>query len=70
MSWDPVQAEIDGYVLSYSPSEGASGEIPVRPDSTSYMLAGLRPGVLYTVNIWAIQGSKASRKISTNAETG
>ncbi|XP_056277567.1 tenascin-N [Pseudoliparis swirei] len=69
VSWDPVQAEIDGYVLSYSPSEGASGEIPVRSDSTSYMLAGLRPGVLYTVNIWAIQGSKASRKISTNAET-
>ncbi|TNN45351.1 Tenascin-N [Liparis tanakae] len=69
VSWDPVQAEIDGYVLSYSPSEGASGEIPVRSDSTSYMLAGLRPGVLHTVNIWAFQGSKASRKISTNAET-
>uniref|UniRef100_A0A8C2ZX65 Tenascin N n=1 Tax=Cyclopterus lumpus TaxID=8103 RepID=A0A8C2ZX65_CYCLU len=69
VSWDPVQAEIDGYVLTYSTSDGSSGEIPVRSDSTSYMLAGLRPGVLYTVYIWAIKGSKASRKSSTNAET-
>ncbi|XP_074507346.1 tenascin-N isoform X2 [Sebastes fasciatus] len=69
VSWDPVQAEIDGYILTYSSSEGTSGEIPVASDSTSYRLTGLRPGVLYTVNIWAIKGSKATRKISTQAET-
>lgn len=34
------------------------------------MLTGLRPGVLYTVYIWAVKGSKASRKSSTQAETG
>ncbi|TMS09738.1 Tenascin-N [Larimichthys crocea] len=33
------------------------------------MLTGLKPGVLYTVYIWAIKGSKATRKISTRAET-
>ncbi|XP_028448757.1 tenascin-N isoform X2 [Perca flavescens] len=69
LSWDPVQAEIDGYILTYSSSEGFSEEIPVGSDSRSYMLTGLRPGVLYTVYIWAIKGSKASRKISTKAET-
>ncbi|XP_049889724.1 tenascin-N isoform X2 [Epinephelus moara] len=69
VSWDPVQAEIDGYLLTYSSSEGSSGEIPVGSDSTSYRLTGLRPGVLYTVYIWAIKGSKATRKISTKAET-
>nr|XP_046263480.1 tenascin-N isoform X2 [Scatophagus argus] len=69
ISWDPVQAEIDGYVLTYSSSEGSSGEIPIRSDTTSYTLTGLRPGVLYTVYVWAIKGSKASRKISTQAET-
>ncbi|XP_029310120.1 tenascin-N isoform X2 [Cottoperca gobio] len=69
VSWDPVQAEIDGYILTYSSSEGSSKEIPVGSDSTSYSLTGLRPGVLYTVYIWAIKGSKASRKISTKAET-
>ncbi|XP_027141308.1 tenascin-N isoform X4 [Larimichthys crocea] len=69
VSWDPVQADIDGYVLTYSSSEGSSEEIPVASDSTSYMLTGLRPGVLYTVYIWAIKGSKATRKISTRAET-
>uniref|UniRef100_A0A673BCW9 Tenascin N n=1 Tax=Sphaeramia orbicularis TaxID=375764 RepID=A0A673BCW9_9TELE len=69
VSWDGVQAEIDGYTLSYSSSEGSSEEIPVGPDRTSYRLTGLRPGVLYTVYIWAVKGDKASRKISTNAET-
>ncbi|KAI9544754.1 hypothetical protein NQZ68_001632 [Dissostichus eleginoides] len=69
VSWDPVQAEIDGYILTYSSSEGSSEEIPVGSDSSSYRLTGLRPGVLYTVYIWAIKGSKASSKISTKAET-
>ncbi|KAF0046971.1 hypothetical protein F2P81_000604 [Scophthalmus maximus] len=69
VSWDPVQAEIDGYVLTYSSSEGSSGEIPVGPDSTSYSLTGLRPGVLYTVYIWAIKGNKVSRKTSTQSQT-
>ena len=70
MSWEPAQAEIDGYILTYSSSEGLSEEIPVAPGSTSYMLTSLKPGVPYTVYIWAIKGSKASRKISTQAETG
>ncbi|KAK2822391.1 hypothetical protein Q5P01_022456 [Channa striata] len=69
VSWDPVQAEIDGYILTYSSTEGSSEEIPVGPDSTTYSLTGLRPGVLYTVYIWAIKGSKISKKLSTNAET-
>ncbi|XP_026231019.1 tenascin-N isoform X4 [Anabas testudineus] len=69
VSWDPVQAEIDGYILTYSSTEGTSEEILVGPGSTSYSLTGLRPGVLYTVYVWAIKGNKVSRKISTNAET-
>uniref|UniRef100_A0A3Q1I7U8 Tenascin N n=1 Tax=Anabas testudineus TaxID=64144 RepID=A0A3Q1I7U8_ANATE len=70
VSWDPVQAEIDGYKLTYSSTEGSSGEIQVGPESTSYSVTGLRPGVLYTVYIWAIKGNKVSRKTSTQAETG
>uniref|UniRef100_A0A3Q1GGU2 Tenascin N n=1 Tax=Acanthochromis polyacanthus TaxID=80966 RepID=A0A3Q1GGU2_9TELE len=69
VSWDPVQAEINGYILTYSSSEGSSEEIPVGSDRTSYMLSSLRPGVLYTVYVWAVKGSKATRKISTQAET-
>ncbi|XP_070775370.1 tenascin-N [Enoplosus armatus] len=69
VSWDPVQADIDGYILTYSSTEGSSEELPVGSDSTSYMLTGLRPGVLYNIYIWAIKGSKVSRKISTQAET-
>ncbi|XP_057712436.1 tenascin-N [Corythoichthys intestinalis] len=69
VSWDGVQAEIEGYVLTYTSSEGSSGEISLGPDATSYSLTGLRPGVIYTVYIWAIKGNKVSRKVSTQAET-
>lgn len=70
VSWDRVQAEIQGYMLSYTSAEGSSSEIPVGRDSTSYRLVGLRPGVLHTVYIWAYKGDKVSRKSSTEAETG
>uniref|UniRef100_A0A8C8FIN8 Tenascin N n=1 Tax=Oncorhynchus tshawytscha TaxID=74940 RepID=A0A8C8FIN8_ONCTS len=69
VEWQKVQAEIDGYVISYSSAEGSSGEISVGADSTSHRLTGLRPGVLYTVYIWAVKGSRVSRKSSTEAET-
>lgn len=70
VSWDKVQADIDGYTISYSSADGSSGKIPVGADSASYRLTGLRPGVLYTVYIWAVKGSRISRKSSTEAETG
>ncbi|CAL8280167.1 unnamed protein product [Lota lota] len=69
--WDRAQAQVDGYVLTYtSSSEAPGGEIPVGPDSTIYRLTGLRPGVRYTVYVWAVKGDKVSRKILTRAETG
>lgn len=70
VAWNPVQAEVDGYMLSYTSAEGSSAEIPVGRDSTSYRLIGLRPGVLHTVYIWAFKGDKVSRKSSTEAQTG
>uniref|UniRef100_A0A4W5JD75 Tenascin N n=1 Tax=Hucho hucho TaxID=62062 RepID=A0A4W5JD75_9TELE len=69
VTWEKVQAEIDSYVISYTSAEGSSGEIPVGADSSSYRLTGLRPGVIYTVYIWAVKGSRVSRKSSTVAET-
>lgn len=70
VSWDHARADIDGYALSYSSSEGSSEEIPVGSDTSSYRLTGLRPGVSYTVYVWATKEAKSSRKISTQAETG
>ncbi|XP_023261235.1 tenascin-N isoform X6 [Seriola lalandi dorsalis] len=69
VSWDRVQAEIEGYMLSYTSAGGSSSEIPVGRDSTSYKLVGLKPGVLHTVYIWAFKGDKVGRKGSTEAET-
>lgn len=70
MSWDPVRADIDGYILTYGSSEGSNQEVPVGPDSTSYRLTGLTPGVLYTVYIWAFKDNKTTETIVTKAETG
>ncbi|XP_041847342.1 tenascin-N isoform X4 [Melanotaenia boesemani] len=69
LSWDKVQAEIEGYMLSYTSAEGSSPDIPVGRDRTAYKLVGLRPGVIYTVYIWAFKGDKVSRKTSAEAET-
>ncbi|KAL0200990.1 hypothetical protein M9458_004177, partial [Cirrhinus mrigala] len=63
VTWNKVQADIDGYVLSYSSIDGTTG-------STSYSFTGLKPGVLYTVYVWAVKGPRSSRKASTEAETG
>lgn len=68
--WEKVRAEIDGYILTYSSTEGASQEIQVGADATSYQLTSLKPGVLYTIFVWAYKGSHLSKKSSTEAETG
>lgn len=70
VTWDGVRAEIDGYTLTYSSAEGTSQEIKVGADATSYQLTSLKPGVLYTVFLWAYKGSRSSRKSMTEAETG
>lgn len=70
MTWDGVRAEIDGYMLTYSSAEGTSREIKVAADAASYQLTSLKPGVLYTVFLWAYKGSRSSRKSMTEAETG
>ncbi|XP_050952249.1 tenascin-N isoform X4 [Labeo rohita] len=69
VTWDGVRAEIDGYMLTYSSSGGASREIKVGADATSYQLTSLKPGVLYTVFLWAYKGSRSSRKSMTEPET-
>uniref|UniRef100_A0A3B4APV4 Fibronectin type-III domain-containing protein n=1 Tax=Periophthalmus magnuspinnatus TaxID=409849 RepID=A0A3B4APV4_9GOBI len=70
VSWVPPQAEIDGYILTYSSSEGTSEEIPLKADQSSHKLSALRPGVLYTVHVWAVRGSKASYRGGCNSWRG
>ncbi|KAI5620281.1 tenascin-N precursor, partial [Silurus asotus] len=69
LSWDKVQAEVDGYILSYSSADGSRNDVRVGAESTSYQFTGLRPGVAYTIYIWAIKGSRSSRKATTVTET-
>ncbi|XP_041127388.1 tenascin-N isoform X2 [Polyodon spathula] len=69
LTWNRVQALIDGYRISYTSADGQSQEISVGADRNSHKLTGLRPGVEYTVYIWAMKGNRSSKKTSTKAVT-
>ncbi|MGH0184163.1 UNVERIFIED_CONTAM: hypothetical protein FKN15_013929 [Acipenser sinensis] len=69
LTWNRVQAPIDGYRISYTSADGQSQEISVGADRNSHKLTGLRPGVEYTVYIWAMKGNRSSKKTFTKAVT-
>uniref|UniRef100_A0A2K5S3B0 Tenascin-N n=1 Tax=Cebus imitator TaxID=2715852 RepID=A0A2K5S3B0_CEBIM len=70
VSWDPVQATIDKYVVRYTSADGETREVPVGKEQSSTVLTGLRPGVEYTVHVWAQKGDQESKKADTKAQTG
>ncbi|XP_004027984.3 tenascin-N [Gorilla gorilla gorilla] len=69
VSWDPVQATIDRYVVRYMSANGETREVPVGKEQSSTVLMGLRPGVEYTVHVWAQKGNQESKKADTKAQT-
>ncbi|XP_044530823.1 tenascin-N [Gracilinanus agilis] len=69
ISWDPVQAAIDRYMVRYTSADGETKEVPVRKDETTTTLMGLRPGMEYTIYVWAVKGDQESKKASTKALT-
>uniref|UniRef100_A0A4W2D2V6 Tenascin-N n=1 Tax=Bos indicus x Bos taurus TaxID=30522 RepID=A0A4W2D2V6_BOBOX len=69
VSWAPVQAGIDRYLVSYTSADGDTREVPVGKEQSSTVLTGLRPGVEYTVHVWAQKGDRESRKADTKAPT-
>uniref|UniRef100_A0A2K5S3B9 Tenascin-N n=1 Tax=Cebus imitator TaxID=2715852 RepID=A0A2K5S3B9_CEBIM len=70
VSWDPVQATIDKYVVRYTSADGETREVPVGKEQSSTVLTGLRPGMEYTVHVWAQKGDQESKKADTKAQTG
>ncbi|XP_023386998.1 tenascin-N [Pteropus vampyrus] len=69
VSWDPVQAAIDRYLVRYTSADGDSREVPVGKEQSSAVLTGLRPGVEYTVRVWAEKGARQSGKAEAKAPT-
>nr|XP_060499551.1 tenascin-N isoform X2 [Panthera onca] len=69
VSWDPVQAVIDRYMVRYTSADGDTREVPVGKEQSSTVLTGLRPGVEYTVQVWAQKGARESKKADTTALT-
>ncbi|MCV4684581.1 fibronectin type III domain-containing protein, partial [Escherichia coli] len=44
ISWDPVQADIDRYMVRYTSADGETRAGPARKAKRSTVLTGLRPG--------------------------
>jgi hypothetical protein len=70
VSWDPVEADIDRYVMRYTSTDGETMEVPVGKEKSSTILTGLRPGMEYKFDVWAQKGTQESKKASTKAPTG
>uniref|UniRef100_A0A3B5QUI8 Tenascin N n=1 Tax=Xiphophorus maculatus TaxID=8083 RepID=A0A3B5QUI8_XIPMA len=64
LSWDPIQAEIDGYILTYILPDGSSKEILRR-----FAASKLERGKRYIVTIYAFRGSKRSKVVETFFKT-
>ncbi|XP_047560779.1 tenascin-N isoform X4 [Lutra lutra] len=69
ISWDPVQAIIDKYMVRYISADGDTREVSVGKEQSSTVLTGLRPGVEYMVQVWAQKGDRESKKADTKAPT-
>lgn len=69
VSWEPVQAAIDRYLVRYTSADGDSREVPVGQEQSSVELTGLRPGVEYTVRVWAERGARQSGQAEAKALT-
>lgn len=70
VSWDPVRADIDKYVVRYISPDGETKEKAVPKDQSSTVLTGLKPGEAYKVFVWAERGNQGSKKADTKALTG
>ncbi|KAM6456515.1 tenascin-N [Liasis olivaceus] len=69
ISWNRAQAPIDGYAVSYTSAGGDTKQISIDKDNRTTTLMGLKPGMDYTIHIWAVKGTQQSRRASTEAET-
>lgn len=70
VSWDPVRAVIDKYVVRYISADGETRDTAVPREENSTVLTGLRPGEAYEVYVWAERGNQESKKADTMALTG
>ncbi|OBS58279.1 hypothetical protein A6R68_10596, partial [Neotoma lepida] len=69
VSWDPVRADIDKYMVRYISPDGETKEKAVPKDQSSTVLTGLKPGEAYKVFVWAERGNQGSKKADTKALT-
>ncbi|KFP58743.1 Tenascin-N, partial [Cathartes aura] len=69
ISWDSVQAPIDRYMVSYTSADGDNKETEVEKDRSITTLTGLKPGMKFTIHLWAELGSKQSKRASTDMLT-
>lgn len=70
ISWDSIQGPIDRYMVSYTSADGDTKEIEVEKDRSITTLTELKPGMKYTIHLWAELGGKESKRVSIDTLTG
>lgn len=56
-------------MVRYTSADGETKEVPVSKDQSSTILTGLKPGMEYTIHVWAQKGARESKKADTKALT-
>ncbi|OXB84311.1 UNVERIFIED_CONTAM: hypothetical protein H355_007194 [Colinus virginianus] len=69
VSWNKVQAPVDRYMVRYTSADGDTKETEVGCENSTITLLNLKPGMEYTIHIWAEKGPHKSKKASTRALT-
>ncbi|XP_047185468.1 tenascin isoform X9 [Scophthalmus maximus] len=63
--WQPPQAAVTGYMLTFSSADGVIREVVLSPTASSYSMAELSGSTQYSVRLQAIAGVQRSRHVAT-----
>ncbi|XP_010153861.1 PREDICTED: tenascin-N [Eurypyga helias] len=69
ISWDSIQAPIGRYMVSYTSADGDTKEMEVEKSRSITTLTGLKPGMKYTIHLWAELEGKQTKRASTDMLT-
>ncbi|XP_068609496.1 tenascin-like [Brachionichthys hirsutus] len=64
LAWNPPQAAVTGYMLTFTSSDGMIREVVLSPTASSYNMAQLTGSTEYEVSLQAVVGAQRSCRIS------
>uniref|UniRef100_A0A8C9VTS7 Tenascin C n=1 Tax=Scleropages formosus TaxID=113540 RepID=A0A8C9VTS7_SCLFO len=68
--WQPVIANVDGYVIAYSSDSGEGRRQQVSGNTVEFQMTGLTPATKYSVSVRSVKGGQNSDAANTEFTTG